>query len=58
MIALGIALFCCAVAGGGMLRRPMPLWAKALMCLGAALFTGALAGMLGFIIYFNGSLMG
>lgn len=58
MIALGIALFCCAVAGAGMLRRPMPLWAKALMCLGAALFTGALAGMLGFIIYFNGSLMG
>lgn len=58
MIALGVALFMCMMAGASMMGgRPFKRWAIALMVLGIVLFWVALVGLIGFIIYFNGSLM-
>lgn len=58
MILLGCAALACMVAGAGLtLRRPAPLWARALMGTGVAMLVIGLAGLLGFIIYYNGSLM-
>lgn len=58
MILLGCSAPVCMVAGGGFtLRRPVPLWAKALAGIGALMLIAGLAGLFGFIIYYNGSLM-
>lgn len=59
MIALGIGIFLCMLAGAGMVGgRPFKRWAIALMVLGIVLWLAALVGLIAFIIYFNGSLMG
>lgn len=59
MIALGIGIFLCMMAGTGMVGgRPFKRWAIALMVLGIMLWLAALVGLIAFIIYFNGSLMG
>lgn len=58
MIALGVAIFMCMMAGASMLGgRPFQRWAVALMAFGILLFWVALVGLIGFIVYFNGSLM-
>ena len=59
MIALGIGIFLCMMAGAGMVGdRPFKRWATALMVFGIMLWLTALVGLIAFIIYFNGSLMG
>ena len=59
LIALGVAIVVGMVGGAGMVgQRPAPLWSKVATGLCLALLCGGLAGMLGAIIYFNGSLMG
>lgn len=59
MIALGIGIFLCMMAGAGMVGgRPFKRWAIVLMVLGIMLWLAALVGLIAFIIYFNGSLMG
>lgn len=59
MIVLGVAIFLCMLAGAGMLgKRPFPRWSIVLMAAGVACLCIGLIGLLGFIIYFNGSLMG
>ena len=59
LIALGVAIVVGMVGGAGMMgQRPAPLWSKVATGLCLALLCGGLAGMLGAIIYFNGSLMG
>lgn len=59
MIVLGVAIFLCMLAGAGMLgKRPFPRWSIVLMVAGVACLCIGLIGLLGFIIYFNGSLMG
>lgn len=59
MIALGAAIFICMLGGAGMVgARPFPHWSIALMAAGILLLCGGLAGLCGFIVYYNGSLMG
>ena len=59
MVALGIAAFLCVTAVAGFVgRRPFKRWAVACMVAGLVCLCAGLAGLLGFIIYFNGSLMG
>lgn len=59
MIVLGVAIFLCMLADAGMLgKRPFPRWSIVLMVAGVACLCIGLIGLLGFIIYFNGSLMG
>lgn len=59
MVVLGIAAFLCVTAAAGFVgTRPFKRWAVACMGVGLVCLCAGLAGLLGFIIYYNGSLMG
>ncbi len=58
MVGLGVSVFVCVFAAGGMRRRPFPLWSKSLMAAGVLLWCACLVAMIVVIIHFNGSLMG
>ncbi len=56
MIALAVGVFVCMLAGGRMVARPAPLWAKVLMGAGCALWIVGIAAMLIAIPALGGSL--
>ena len=59
MIGLGVSFLICMVGfGGAALRRPAPRWSNVVLVAGVIVFAASLAGALGAIVYYNGSLMG